>query len=83
MTEDKVKSWFGDSTSDTSSNLSFGTTRSGAEFRPKYSQLDVIREHGFYKEEDEEDDEEESVKKMNKNFMQLNQEAMDMVSSEN
>ena len=80
MTEDKVKSLFGDSTSDTSSNVSFGTTRSGAAFRPKNSQLDVIREHGFNKEEEEEDEEElEGMRKINKNIMRLNEDAIELI----
>lgn len=37
MTEDKMKSRFGDSNSDTSSNISFGTNRSGVAFLPKNS----------------------------------------------
>ena len=42
--------------SDTSSNLSY-VTSSG--FKPKNSQLDVIREHTTFKEEDEENEDSE------------------------
>ena len=38
--------------SDTSSNISYVTQSA---FKPKKSQLDVIREHIVYKEEDEEE----------------------------
>lgn len=41
----------------------------------------MIREHGYYKEEDEEEDDEgERVNKINKNIVQLNQEAIDIMN---
>jgi hypothetical protein len=56
ITEDQIRQKRGDM-SETSSNLSYVTSSA---FKPKKSQLDVIREQHIYKEEEDEDEDEEA-----------------------